>query len=68
MIAFGIIGVLLISYGLWVKNEKHQDIIFLFGGGALLAYSVYIKDMVFIALQVVFLVSATIELIKLSKR
>jgi lipid-A-disaccharide synthase-like uncharacterized protein len=68
MIVFGIVGLLLISYGLWVKNERHQDVVFIFGGIALLAYSIYIQDIIFIVLQAVFLVSAAIELIKLSRR
>jgi len=68
MITFGIVGLLLIAYGLWVKNEKKQDIIFIFGGLCLLAYSAYIADPVFVVLQIVFIASAVIELIKLYRQ
>jgi sulfite exporter TauE/SafE len=68
MITFGIAGLLLAAYGLWIKNEKIQDIIYIIGGIFLLTYSIYIDDPVFIVLQVVFIFSALFELIKLSKK
>ena len=67
MIIFGIIGLLLISYGLWMKNEKRQDLIFILGGISLLVYSIYINDVIFIVLQIIFTISALIELIRLKK-
>ena len=68
MIFFGIIGLLLISYALWIKSEKTQDRIFILGGFFLLAYSIHINDPIFIFLQVVFIVSASVELAKLKKK
>lgn len=68
MIYFGIIGLLLISYALWVRNEKKQDIIYILGGMSLLAYSIHIGDIVFIVLQIVFLLSAGIELFKIYRK
>ena len=68
MLYFGVIGLLCISYALWVKNEKRQDILFIIGGLFLLLYSYSIGDIIFITLQVVFILSALVELIKLSKK
>ncbi|HMP85449.1 MAG TPA: YgjV family protein, partial [Candidatus Paceibacterota bacterium] len=67
MIIFGIIGLLAISFAIWIKNDKQQDIIFIFGGIFLLIYSIFIKDLVFIFLQLIFILSAIIELIKIKK-
>lgn len=67
MIIFGIIGLLLISYALWVKNEKYQNIVFIIGGACLLAYSIFIDDVIFIVLQVIFIASAFFEIIKKKK-
>ena len=68
MIIFGIIGLLLISYGLWVKNEKYQDIIYIVGGLSLLIYSIEVGNTIFIILQIVFVLSAIVELIKITKK
>jgi hypothetical protein len=67
-IIFGIIGLLIISYSVWQKNEKNQDILFIIGGASLLAYSVSIHDAIFTILQIVFIASAFIELLKLRKK
>ena len=64
MITFGIIGLLIISGSLWIKNEVKQNILFICGGVSLLLYSIYIDDMVFIVLQCVFILSAGLELLK----
>lgn len=66
-IAFGVIGLLIISYSVWQKNEKNQDTLFIIGGISLLAYSISIGDIIFTILQIVFITSALIELIKLRK-
>ena len=68
MITFGIIGLILISYALWVKSEKKQDIIYVIGGVALLIYSIAIEDIVFIVLQIIFILSASIELLSLKNK
>ncbi len=64
-IIFGIIGLLIISFAIWFKNEHKQDILFVLGGVSLLIYSVSIKDFIFIILQIVFIISALIELLQL---
>ena len=62
---FGILGLLLITIGVLIKSEKKQDIFFAVGGLSLLVYSIYINDWIFIVLQIVFILTAVIELIKL---
>ncbi len=62
---FGILGLLLITAGVLIKSEKKQDVFFAVGGLSLLVYSIYINDWIFIALQIVFILTAVIELIKL---
>ena len=64
MIIFGIIGLLIISYAIWVRDEKKQDYLFILGGLSLLLYSIYIKDLIFIALQIIFILSAIFEIYK----
>lgn len=64
MITFGILGLLLISYAIWIKNEKRQNVFFIVGGISLLIYSIFIYDPVFILLQIIFIISAFIELLK----
>ncbi|MDE1970072.1 MAG: hypothetical protein KGI50_00625 [Patescibacteria group bacterium] len=64
-IIFGILGLLIISVAIWLKNEKRQDVLFMIGGVFLLVYSINIRDSIFIILQIVFIASATIELLQL---
>jgi len=61
----GAIGLVLISIGVWAKKEIWQDVIFVLGGIFLLAYSIYISNTIFIILQIVFIISAGYELVKL---
>ena len=63
----GIIGLLLISIGLLLKNRKHQNILYIIGGGCLKIYSIYLKDTIFVILQIVFILSAVYNLIKIRK-
>ncbi|HMP67698.1 MAG TPA: hypothetical protein PKA60_03040, partial [Candidatus Paceibacterota bacterium] len=65
MIYFGIVGLLIISYAIWIREEIRQNIFFIIGGLALLVYSIYIENWIFIVLQIIFAFSAIIELTKL---
>jgi lipid-A-disaccharide synthase-like uncharacterized protein len=67
-IIFGVIGLLIISVAIWIKNEKRQDVLFILGGLCLLIYSISIKNIIFSVLQIVFIISSLIELIKISKQ
>lgn len=63
----GIIGLILIIVGVLVKSKSRdiRDILYIFGGAFLLLYSVYIKEIVFIILQAVFILVAVYDIIKL---
>lgn len=68
MLIFGIIGLLIISYAIWIRKEVRRDEWFIVGGIALLVYSIYIHDWVFIILQVVFITSAVLEMLKARRK
>jgi hypothetical protein len=64
---FGIIGLILISIAIWQK-EKRQDELFVIGGLTLLIYSYSLHNVIFIILQIVFILSAIIELLKRKRK
>ena len=64
----GGLGLILISKGIFEKNEKRQDWIFALGGFFLLLYSIYLKDPIFIPLQIVFISASFYELHKLKTK
>lgn len=64
----GAIGLLLISWGVLVRREKKQDVIFIVGSTGLLAYSIYLRDPIFIPLQTIFILVTIWELWKLNSK
>lgn len=64
---FGIAGLLLISFGVIIKDRKHEDILYIAGGLCLEIYSISIESIVFMVLQVVFIMAAIGDLIRISK-
>jgi Ca2+/Na+ antiporter len=58
-------GVLLIAWGIYIKNEIKQDTIFALGGLCLLLYSIYLRDPFFIVLQIIFTGSSLYEIYKI---
>jgi len=64
----GAIGLILITGGIFVKNEIKQDWIFSLGGIFLLAYSIYLKDPIFIPLQIIFTLASLYEIYTLKKK
>lgn len=54
----GAAGLVLITFGVITKNRIHQDIFFITGGLLLEAYSIYLKDVIFIPLQIIFVIAA----------
>ena len=62
-----VIGLSILSWGILSKDRKKQDILFVIGGILLITYSIYIKDIIIIAVQGVFTLSALYSLIKLNK-
>ncbi|MCR4327952.1 MAG: hypothetical protein NUV53_00335 [Patescibacteria group bacterium] len=63
----GVVGLLVISRAVWLRNERAQDEWFIVGGILLLVYSVSIGSAIFTILQLVFILSAFWELKKLRK-
>ncbi len=62
-----IIGLLLISYAIFVKNEKRQDWLFVIGGILLFYHSYTLNDPIFMTLQVVFVLASLYEIFTLKK-
>lgn len=60
----GALGIILISVGIITKKRKTQDIYYILGGVCLEAYSIYIGDLIFIILQIIFTLAAVYDLIK----
>lgn len=57
-------GLVLISIGLVLKERKTQNIFYVLGGIGLEIYSIYIGDIIFIILQILFILTAIYDLIK----
>jgi len=64
---FGILGLILISIGV-ITQKKNEDLFYIFGGMALLVYSIYIGDYIFVILQVIFTISAIYHFLKLKSK
>ncbi len=64
----GALGLFSIIVGVITKKRKYQDIYYIFGGLFLLAYSISIKNIIFIILQSVFTLAAIYDLIKIKKK
>jgi hypothetical protein len=60
----GGLGIILISIGIIIKQRKKQDIFYILGGICLEAYSIYINDIIFIILQLIFIMAAIYDLIR----
>jgi len=58
------LGIILISIGILNKKRKIQSIFFIIGGLCLEAYSIFVKDTIFIILQIIFILFAVYEFIK----
>jgi len=60
----GILGLVIISVGVFWQKKYLEDILYIIGGLALLVYSYGIGDWIFIILQVVFTISTTSHLLR----
>lgn len=58
----GALGILCVTLGIFISNQVHQDILFVVGGLSLLIYSIFIGDLIFVALQLVFIAAALYEI------
>ena len=63
----GALGILFIIIGMVLKSKKRElrDYFYILGGISLLTYSIYLKDLIFIILQAVFIIVAVYDLSKL---
>ena len=60
----GAAGLVLISVGIISRQRRRQDVLYMIGGIFLEVYSIHLKDVIFIILQIVFTVSAIYDFIK----
>jgi lipid-A-disaccharide synthase-like uncharacterized protein len=58
---FGIVGLILICIAMVVKSRKKRDTLSFFGGIGLLIYSIYLKDVIFVILQSVYIVVVSVD-------
>ena len=61
----GALGIILISIGIINKKRRIQDIYFICGGLCLEIYSIYIQDFIFIILQIIFILAAVYDFVKI---
>jgi lipid-A-disaccharide synthase-like uncharacterized protein len=68
--SLGIVGLILIIIGVLIKkkNRSTRDILYILGGISLLAYSFYIKDVIFIILEIIFTLVAIYDLSQQRKK
>jgi len=65
---FGVLGLLLITAGIFIKDVKKRDRVYIVGGSALLLYSAYLKDPIFIPLQAFFILSSFYHIHSIKKK
>ena len=61
----GALGIVLISIGIIIKKRKTQDVYYILGGLCLEAYSIYIGNLIFTILQIIFTLAAIYDFVKL---
>ena len=64
----GALGLILISAGILTKERERQDQLYIAGGILLEIYSIYLQDIIFIVLQIVFTVAAVYDLYKVKAK
>jgi hypothetical protein len=64
----GAIGLVFITIGVLTKDRVRENIFFIVGGSLLEVYSIYLKDMIFTPLQIIFVVASIYELYELKKK
>ena len=61
----GALGIILISIGIISKKRKIQNVYYILGGLCLEIYSIHIQDTIFIILQIIFILAATYDFLKI---
>lgn len=64
----GAVGLVLITYAIFAKSERRQDVLFILGGLGLLVYSISLRDPIFVPLQIVFIAASAYELATMKKK
>ncbi|PIU22016.1 MAG: hypothetical protein COT14_03395 [Candidatus Diapherotrites archaeon CG08_land_8_20_14_0_20_30_16] len=60
----GVLGLIFIILGVLLRKKKQEDLAFICGGILLCIYSIYLKDAIFIVLQIVFTCAAIYDYFK----
>ncbi len=63
----GSAGLIFITIGVLTKDRFHQNICFIIGGVLLEAYALFLKDVIFVPLQIIFVFAAAYDLYRLKK-
>ena len=63
----GSLGIVSIIMGMLKKNRIEEIVYFIIGGICLEIYSIHTGDIVFIALQMVFILSAVLKILEMRK-
>ncbi len=64
----GAIGLMFVSAGMLVKNRQTRDVLCAIGAMGLLAYSVFLKDIIFIVLQSMYILITLIDRARYNKK
>ena len=63
----GILGLIIISVGVFWQKKFLEDILYIIGGVALFVYSYNLGNWIFTILQVIFVISAFLHLLRIMK-
>lgn len=63
----GILGLVIISSGVYWQKKYIEDLLYVVGGVSLFLYSYYIEDLIFITFSVLFVMSAFAHLFRIIK-
>ena len=64
----GILGLALISIGIVTKKRARQDLFYIVGGVCLEVYSIYLGDVIFSILQIIFTIAAIYDYEKIKHK
>jgi len=56
--AIGALGLVFITIGVLTKKRLKEDVLFIIGGLLLEVYAIYLKDVIYIPLQLIFVAAA----------
>ncbi len=59
------LGILLLSYGVFLEAERRQDLVFFLGASCLLVYAIYISNVIFVIAMGAFALNSMIEFIEI---